>query len=130
MISHFSKLTIFVWFFGSTFPICSTILSTPIPIVFLSSFSTWEFHSHFVKVKYTIGGPIGRNVVCFGSSLCFVLYSNNSPQLCFPSLGRLYTYSRSRIRRGSYFFMIAGRIFKTRDFNVVIEVCSLVSTGV
>jgi hypothetical protein len=38
------------------FPIYSTILHTPIPTIFFSSFLTWRFHSHFVEVRYTIGG--------------------------------------------------------------------------
>jgi hypothetical protein len=34
-----------------------------IPIVFSPGFSKWKSHSHFVRIRYTIGGPIGRNVV-------------------------------------------------------------------
>jgi hypothetical protein len=44
----------------------------PIPIVFSSSFSTWRFHSHFVRIKYTTRGPIGKNVVSFGLFSCFL----------------------------------------------------------
>ncbi len=130
MINHFSRIIIFVWFFGSTFPICLTILSMPIPIVFLSGFLTWESHSHFVRVKYTIGGPIGRNVVWSNSSSRSLSYSNSPPYLCFPFVDKWYTYSRSYIRCGSCFFTIRAGIFSIKAFNTSIEMCSLVFTGV
>ncbi len=74
-----------------TILVCLTIICTPIPIVFFSGFPTCGFHSHFVEVKYTTRGPIGRNVVCFGSPSHFSPYSNNPPYLCFPFLGEWYT---------------------------------------
>jgi hypothetical protein len=39
----------------------------PIPIVFFLGFLTWGFHNHFVEVRYTTRGPIGRNIVYYGS---------------------------------------------------------------
>jgi hypothetical protein len=44
-------------------------------------------HNHFVKVKYMIGGTIGRNVVCFSSPSCSSPYSSNPPYLCFCLFG-------------------------------------------
>ncbi len=72
----------------------------PIPTIFFLGFSTWGSHSHFVKVKYMTGGPIGRNVVYFSSPLCFLSYNSSSPYLCFPFVGN----DRSHIRCNSYFY--------------------------
>jgi hypothetical protein len=55
---------VFFRFFRSTFPICSTILCTPIPIIYFSCFSTWGFHNHFIKVRYTTREPIRRSIFC------------------------------------------------------------------
>jgi hypothetical protein len=106
------------------------ITRMPIPSVLFSSFLTQRFHYHFVKVRYTIGGPIRKNMVCFCSLLCFLPYSSNPPYLCFPFLGRWYTYNRSRIICGSCVFTIVGRIINIRAFNVTSEVCNLVSSWV
>jgi hypothetical protein len=34
-----------------------------------------------------IGGPIGKNIVCFSSPSHFSPYSNSPPYLCFPFVG-------------------------------------------
>jgi hypothetical protein len=102
----------------------------PIPIVFFSGFPTWGSHSHLVEVRYTTGGPIARNVVCFGSPSRSSLYNNNPPYLCFPFLGKWYTYSWSRIKCGSYVISVEGRIINMKSFSANSEVCSLVSLGV
>ncbi len=83
-----------------------------------------------LKVKYMIGKPIGRNVVCFGSPLHFLTYSNSPPYLCFPFLGGWYKYSKSHITFGSYIFMIAKGVINIRAFNAANKVCSLVYTRV
>jgi hypothetical protein len=70
---------VFVWFFGLDFPICSMILSTPIPIVFFLGFPTWGFHNHFVEVRYMIGGRIEKNIVYFGSPSRSSFYNNSPP---------------------------------------------------
>jgi hypothetical protein len=62
----------------------------PIPIVFFSSFPTWGSCSHFVRIKHTKGGPIGRIIICCNSPSCFSPYSNSPPYLCFPFIGRWY----------------------------------------
>ncbi len=65
-INHFSRVTIFIWFFKSFFYICSTILCTPIPTVIFSSLLTWGFHTHFVhfvRIKHTTRRSIGRSVL-------------------------------------------------------------------
>jgi hypothetical protein len=127
---HFFKVTILTQFFGLTFFIYLIILCMPIPIIFFLGVLTWGFHSHFVRVRYMTRGPIGRNFVYYGSPLHSLPYSNNSPSLCFPFVGGLYTYSRSHIRCGSYFFTIVAKLFNIRVFCVVGEVCSLVSIRV
>jgi hypothetical protein len=126
----FLRAMIFAQFFGLYFPICLTILHMPIPTVFSPSFLTWGFHSHFVEIRYTIGGPIGRNVVCFSSPSCSSPYSTNPPYLCFLFLGRWYTYSRSHIKCGFCIFTIIKRVINIRFVNVANEVCSLVSSWV
>jgi hypothetical protein len=129
MVNHFLGIMVFTWFFRSTFPMCSTILLMPIPIVLFSSFSTWGFHSHFIEIKSTIGGPIGRNVVCF-VHLCVLRPIVATHPICvFLSLAN-DTHSRSRIRCGSCVFMIAGKIINIRFFSAANEVCNLVSLGV
>jgi hypothetical protein len=120
---------IFAQFFGSNFPICSTILCMPIPTIFFPSFPTWGFHIHFIEVKYMIGGPIGRSVVCFGSPLCSSPYSSNPPYSCFPFLSGWYTYSMSCVKCGSCVFTIVG-VINIRSISATNEVCSLVSLGV
>jgi hypothetical protein len=131
MIIHFSRIMIFVWFSRSIFSFCSMIISTPIPTEFLLGFLIWGFHSHFIIIKYIIiGGPIGRNVVCFSSTSCFSPYNNSPPYLCFPFVDGWYTYNRSCIRCGFFFLMIVGRVFNIRAFIVIIEMCNLVFTRV
>jgi hypothetical protein len=49
---------VFVQFFGSTPPICSMILHTPIPTVFFPSFLTWGFHNHFAELGTRQGDPL------------------------------------------------------------------------
>jgi len=95
--------------------------------IFFSSFPTWRFHSHFIKIKYMTRGPNRNYIVCFCSLLHFSPYSNNPPYLCSPFVGRWYTYSRSNTKCGSYFFMITTWIFNIWAFNVANEVCNLVS---
>jgi hypothetical protein len=67
---------IFAQLSGLSFHICSTILCTSIIIIFFSSFFTWGSHNHFIKIKYTTRGPIGRNI-CYGSLLRSSPYNNN-----------------------------------------------------
>jgi hypothetical protein len=129
-INHFSRIIIFAQFSKLAFPICLIILSMPIAIVFFLSFLTWRSHNHFIRVRYTIGGPIGRNVVCLGSPSCYLPNSNSPPYLCFPFVSGWYTYNRSHIRCGSCFFIIISRILSIGAFSVANEMCSLVSTRV
>jgi hypothetical protein len=121
---------IFVRFFWSIFLICLIILCTPIPIVFFLGFSIWGSHSHFVGARYIIGGPIGRNVVCFCSPSRSLPYNSSTPYLCSPILGRWYTYSRSHIKYGFYIFTIIEGVISIRFFNATNEMCSLVSLRV
>jgi hypothetical protein len=121
---------VFVRFFGSTFPICSMILHTPIPTLFFLIFLPWGFHNHFVKVRYITRGPIRRSAVCYGSPSHSSPYSGSPPYLCFPFFGRWYTHSRSRIKCGSYVFMIVWWIINIRYFSAANEMCSLVSSRV
>jgi hypothetical protein len=72
---------VFIWCLKLVFPICLTMLCTPIPIVFFSCFLTWGSHSHFIGVRYTTRGPIVRNVVCFSSFLPLSPYNNNPPYI-------------------------------------------------
>ncbi len=123
-VQPFLGVMVFIQFFGSFFPICLTILCTSISTIFFSNFSTWEFHSHFVGIRYITWGPIERNVVYFGSLLRFSPY-NNLPYLCFPFLGGRYTYSRSYIRCGSYIFTIVGGIISIRALSAISKMCSL-----
>ncbi len=116
---------IFTQFFGSNFPICLTILRTPIPTIFLLGFPTWGSHSHFVEIRYTISGSIERSIVCSCSPLHSSPYNNSPPYLCFPFFGEWYTYGRSRISCGSCVFTIMRRIINIKTFNVINEVCRL-----
>jgi hypothetical protein len=75
----------------------------PIPIIFSPSFPTWGFHNHFVKIKYTIGGPSRGNVVYLSSPSLSSPYNNNPPYLCFPFIGWKYTYNKFYIKCGSCF---------------------------
>jgi hypothetical protein len=97
---------------------------------FFSGYLTWRSHSHFVKVMYMIEEPIGRSVVCSNSLLHFSSYSSSPPYLCFPFVGGWYAYSRSCIRCGSYFFMIASKKFNIKAFSATNKMCSLVSIKV
>jgi hypothetical protein len=108
------------------FSICLTILCTPIPIVFFKNLLTWRSHNHFVKIRYTTRKPIGRSVICSSSPLCYLPYSNNPSYLCLSFISKWHTYSRSRIRCGSYFFTIGTLVFNIKAFSVVSEMCSLV----
>jgi hypothetical protein len=126
----FFKSYCFVRFFGSFFPICLIILYTPISTVFFSGFSTWRSHNHYIRVRYTTRGPIGRSVVCFSSLSCFLPYNSNPPYLCFPFLRKWYTYNRSYIKCGPCVFIIVARIIIIMAFNATNKVCSLVSTKV
>ncbi len=72
---------VFIWCLKLVFPICLTMLCTPIPIVFFSCFLTWGSHSHFIGVRYTTRGPIMRNIVCFSSFLPLSPYNNNPPYI-------------------------------------------------
>ncbi len=114
-------------------------------IIFLHLFDDFRHaHPHYIFVRlFDMGisqsfrrsyvhdmGPIQRNIVYFNSLLHFLLYSNNPPYLCFPFIGGRYVYSRFCIRYDSYFFLIIGRIFNIRAFNVANKMCGLVSTGV
>jgi len=127
MVSHFSRVMVFAQFSRSTFPIWSTILHTPIPTIFFSSFPIWGSHSRFIKDRYTIGRPIKKNVVYYGSLSQSLPYSNNPPYLCFPFLGKSCTYSRSCIRCGSYIFVTSGGVINIKAFNATNKMCSLVS---
>jgi len=62
------------------------ILHMCIPIILFPGFSTWEFHTHFVGVRYTTRGSIGRSIIYFGSSSCFSPYTTTHPTCVFPSL--------------------------------------------
>jgi hypothetical protein len=99
----------------------------PIPIVFFPGFPTWGFHSHFVKVRYTTRGHIGRNVVCSSSLSRSSAYSSNPPYLCFPFFNGWYTYSRSYIKCGSCIFTITRGIISNGFLSATNKVCILVS---
>jgi hypothetical protein len=99
------------------------------PTIYFLGFSTWGFHNHFVRVKYMTRGPIGRNVY-FGSLQCFSFYNNIPPYLCFPFIGRRYTYNKSHIRCGFCFFTIVVGVFNLKAFSATNKMCSLVSIGV
>jgi len=121
---------VFAWFSRLNFPICLTMLCTPIPTIFFSCFLTWGFHSHFIKVKYITRGPIGKNVVCPNSLLQSSPYNYNPPYLCFLFVGGWYTYIRYWSNVVPISFMIAIKNFNIKAFNATSEMCSLVSMRV
>jgi hypothetical protein len=125
---HFLRVMIFAQFSKSTFPIYLMILCTPIPTIFFSSFPTWGFPNHFVGVMCTTRWPFGRNVVCFNSFSHSSPYINYPPYLCFPFVGKWYTYSRFCIRCGLKKIMIVIKNFNIQAYNAVSEMCSLVFT--
>jgi len=84
----------------------------PIPTIFFTSFLTWGSHNHFIGIRNMIGEPIWKSIVWYGSSLHFLPYSNNPPNLCFPFVGEWYTYSRFHIKCGSYFFYDCSMSFQ------------------
>jgi hypothetical protein len=57
-------------------------------------------------------------------------YNDTPLHLCFPFLGRWYTYNRSHIICGSCVFTIVGRGISIKASNAANEVCSLVSKAV
>jgi hypothetical protein len=121
---------IFARFSKLDFPICLTILHTPMSIAFYLGFLTWGSHCHFVEIRYKTRGPIGKNVVYFNPPLRSSPYNSNPPYSCFPFIGEWYVDSRSYIKCGFYFFTIARRVFNIRVFSVTNEVCNLVSIRV
>jgi len=121
---------VFNWFFGLTFPIFLTNLCMPIPIAFFSSFPTWGSHNLFTKVRYITRWPIGRNIVYSSSPSCYLLYNSNTLYLCFPFVSGWYTYNKSRIKCGSYFFTITIGVFNIKVFNAANEMCNFLSIGV
>jgi hypothetical protein len=130
MVNHFLRITIFFRIFISIFPIYSMILCMPIPIVYFSRFLPWESHSHFIGVTYTTWGPIGRKVITLVHFCVFRPIATTHPIYVFPLLvdeTHIMGLASSVI---SYFFMITVQIFKIKDFNVVNELCSMVSIGV
>jgi hypothetical protein len=129
LVATFKSCTVFIWFFRSTFPICSTILCTPIPIIFFLRFLTWGSHNHFIRVRYTIRGPTKRNIICFNSHSHFSPYNNNPPYFCFPFIGEWCVYNKSNIKCDSFFFTIVGRDLNIKSFSVIVKMCSLVSIG-
>ncbi len=130
VINHFLGVMVFYMFFGSTFPICLMTLCTSIPTIVFLGFSTWEIHSHFIKVRYMTRGPIGRSIVCSSSLSHSLLYNNSPPWLCFHFIGGWYAYSRFCIRCGFCFLMITTWVFIIKAFNAANEMCSLISTRV
>ncbi len=130
MINHSLRVMIFAWFSGSAFPICSTILHTPIPIVFFFKFPNTGIQCHFVKIRYTTRGPIARSIVYFNSPSCSLPYNNNPPYLRFPFIGKWYAYCRSLHQMRFMFFTITRKVFKIGVFNATNKVCNLVSIRV
>jgi hypothetical protein len=130
MVNHFLANTIFFQFFISIFPIYLMILCTPIPIVFFSSFLTWGSHSHFIGVTYTTWGPIGRKVVTLVHLCVFRPIVTTHPIYVFPLLVDETHIMGLASNVIFFFFMIVIRVFKIKDFNVVNEMCSMVSIGV
>jgi len=128
MVSHFSRIIVFGWFSRSFLFTCSMNLCTFIPIVFLSSILTWGFHSHFVGVRYTTKGAIGRNVVHFGSHLCFYPIALAHLTCVFFSLVN-DTHIIGPTSNVILFFSIAIGIFSIRAFSVANEVYNLVYKG-
>jgi hypothetical protein len=128
LVATFKSCTVFIWFFRSTFPICSTILCTPILTVFFLGFSTWGFHSHFVEVWYTIGGPLGgplfvlahfhasRLIVVIHLTFVFPLLVDDTHIIGFA----LYVIP--------IFFMITVRVFSIKVFSATSKMHNLVST--
>jgi hypothetical protein len=108
---------------------CSMILLMPIPIVLFLGFLTWGSHSHFIEIRSTTWGPIGRNVVHFVHLRVLHPIVATHPICVFLSLAN-DTHSRSCIKCGSCVFTIAGRVISIRFFSAANEVCNLVSSGV
>ncbi len=112
------------------FPIYLMILCMPIPTVFFSGFLTWGSHNHFVKIRYMIERPIGRNIVFFGSLLCFLPCTTTHPICVFISLVGDTHIIGFTLDVVLVFFMITTRVFNIETFYVINEMCSLVSIGV
>ncbi len=93
-------------------------------------FSTWGFHSHFIDIKYMIEGPIGRNVVCSGSPSCSSPYTTTHHICVFILLVDDTHIIGFTLDVVFVFFMITTWVFSIETFNVVNEMCSLVSIGV
>jgi hypothetical protein len=121
---------VFVQFSTSTFLICLTILRMPIPIVFFLGLWTWGSHSHFIGIGYTTRGPIGRNVICYGSPSCYSPYNNSAPYLCFLFTNKWHTYNRFYIKCDSCFCTTRTKVFNIKAFSATKKMCSLVSIGV
>jgi hypothetical protein len=118
-ISHFSRVMVFAQYSTLVFPICLTILCMSILTVFFLNMWTWESHSHFIGIRYTTRGPIGRNVICSSSPLHYSPYINNLPYLCFFFDGRWDTYNRFHIKCDYYFFTVRTKVFSIKAFNAL-----------
>jgi len=110
----------FVWWF----------YAHPSPLYFPHIFQHGDFIVISLELRTQQRGPIGRNIVCFGSPLCSLPYNSSPPYLHFPFFGGWYTYGKSCIKCGSYVFMITWRVINIRSFSVANEMCSLVSLGI
>jgi hypothetical protein len=132
MVNLFLRVMVFTWFFLSTFFICLMILHMPIPKMFFPNFPTFQ-HGDLIIILSKLGtwqrDPLRRTLFVL-THLCAFCLNSSPPRLCFPFLGRWYTYKKSCIKCGSYVFTIVGKVIDIRSFSAISKVCSLVSLGV
>jgi hypothetical protein len=139
---HFrSKWTMRRHFRHLHFKIFSMVFCGPIWCLFVFSIKTLNIQNFCTNTTLKVGvhlGAIGFNLLRLPPTCQSVFHSQTHfLSLKHPCTPHLITnlmlglwHSRSCIKCGSYFFIIARWIFNIKIFNATIEMCTLVSTSV
>jgi len=85
-----------------------------------------SFHPNLVHDS----GSLGRSVFYISSSSHFPSYCNDPPYLCFSFVSKWYAHNWFCLKCVTCFFVITGKFWSIKTFNITDEVCSLVSIGV
>ncbi len=130
MNNHFSRVIVFYWHLGSTFPICSSILCMLIFIIFFKGFQAWGSHYHFIQSSVQDkGNPLGGMLFTLVHLCALHLIAVAHPACVFLSLVddiHIVGLASNVLT----FFVITWGIWHIRIFSATHEVCCLISTGV
>lgn len=81
---NFQELLIFIGTLDQIFSFVQCIYVCLSPLYIFTSFLTWGFHNHFVRIWYMIVGSFGQNVVRLNTPLHFPPYCSNPLFVFFP----------------------------------------------